>query len=96
MNNFNQEYIQIPDPILAKAIRWKLELGLDVDKPIPVQPLTSIEILTAVYLYISDLSGIEHLTKLKQLNLYSNNKIEDIRPLAKLKQLMIKLRTSDR
>ena len=63
MNNYNKEYIHISDPKLARVIRRKI--GIDSDEPIPVQNLTSIEILTAVYIYIRDLSGIEHLTELK-------------------------------
>lgn len=85
MNKSNKEYIHIPDPRLAKLIRGAI--GLDTDEPISVESLTSVEKLTAVYFYVSDLTGIEHLTELKMLHLYSNNEIEDIRPLANLNKL---------
>ena len=76
MNNSNKEYIHIPDPRLAKLIR-----------PILADSPTSVEKLTAVYFHISNLTGIEHLTELKVLDLYSNNEIEDISPLVNLKKL---------
>ena len=50
--------------------------------------------LNAAYFGVSDLTGLEHLTELKRLHLYSNNEIEDITPLANLKKL-IHLNLSD-
>ncbi len=50
MNNNNKEYIQFSDPKLAREIRRKI--GIDSDKPIPFQNLTSIEKLIAYYVFI--------------------------------------------
>ena len=85
MKNSNISDIHIPDPRLAILIRGAA--GLDTDEPIAAESLTSVEKLTAVYFYVRDLTGIENLTELKMLHLYSNNEIEDIRPLANLNKL---------
>ena len=75
------EHIEIPDARLA------VTLGLSPGEPILEKNLKEREQLQAMYMGIRDLTGIEKMTSLKRLWLYSNDEIVDITPLAGLTQL---------
>ena len=78
------QYVSIPDPNLASAIRKALELGTDA--PIPQRALQRLTELDARKSEIRNLTGLEHAARLRFLEL-RENQILDIRPLANLKNL---------
>ncbi len=82
--------VEFADANLARAVRKALGLptgdGVDLLK-IPKAELEKLTTLSAGRYGITDLTGLEHATQLKKLNLERNN-IIDITPLAQLTQLM--------
>lgn len=74
-------HVEIPDARLAVALR------LSPGEPILEKNLKEREQLQAMYMGIRDLTGIEKMTSLKRLWLYSNDEIVDITPLTGLTQL---------
>lgn len=90
------EYVEFPDPVLAKAIREKL--GLRPEARIPLSMVQTILELSldadaiTLEMYedtdhlIKDLSGMEYCYRLRNLNL-NKQKVTDLTPLATLDQL---------
>ena len=76
--------IEIPDPILAAAIRDAL--GLEPSEPILQKDLDALTSLTASNAGITELKGIEQARNLLSLQL-DRNQITDITPLTELVQL---------
>ena len=75
----------IPDPKLAAAVRQTLDLGKNA--PITEQDLRRLTSLIANGRQITNLTGLEHATKLELLFI-RDNKISDLAPLAGLTQLV--------
>ena len=74
----------IPDPNLATAVRETLSLGINDDiTQVNIQRLTS---LSALGRRITNLTGLEHATKLTTLDIGSNQ-ISDVSPLIALTNL---------
>ena len=77
----------MPDPNLRKAVRYQLELDVDI-------PLTKVDMLRLLVLdaqrfkieEISDLTGLEYAVELYALSL-PRNRVRDLRPIANLKKL---------
>ena len=76
--------VNIPDPNLERAIRE--EIGLLADLPITQLVMNQLTRLDAGNHQIEDLTGLEHATNLKRLNLPLNN-ISDLNPLSGLTNL---------
>ena len=76
--------VNIPDPNLERAIRE--EIGLLADLPVTQLVMNQLTGLDAGNSQIEDLTGLEHGTNLKWIDLY-RNKINDLKPLADLTQL---------
>ena len=76
--------VNIPDPNLEHAIRE--ELGLSADLPFTQLVMNQLTGLDAGNNQIEDLTGLEHATNLKRLNLPLNN-ISDLNPLSGLTNL---------
>ena len=74
----------IPDPNLAAALRSALSLGPNAR--ITKQKMRELTELRAKNSRITDLTGLEHATRLRVLSL-ADNQISDLTPLAKLTQL---------
>ena len=74
--------------ILDLNLRAKIETALekDADAPITEAEMATLTRLKAPYSDISDLTGLEHATSLKSLDLRRNS-ISDISPLAELTKL---------
>ena len=83
--------VEFEDITLAKEVRSRLRLptgdGVDLLK-IPKSELEKLtEFRSAYYKRIDDLTGLEHASQLRVLDIDDNN-ISDITPLAQLTQLM--------
>ena len=78
------QVVDIPDPNLATTVRVALELP--VDAPISQQEMLRPTHLTANESKITNLTGLEHATNLRQLTLARNN-ISNLKPLAELTKL---------
>ena len=78
------QVVEIPDPNLKRAVREALELP--DEKPITQQEMRRLINLPAEKREITDLTGLEYATNLKELGL-SFNQIQDITPLAGLVNL---------
>ena len=78
------QVVEVSDPNLRNAIRE--ELNLPDGAPITQQEMLRLERLSAWDSEITDLTGLEHATFLRDLGL-SGNQIHDLRPLAGLVQL---------
>ena len=76
--------VTIPDANLAAAVRETLNLPLG--KTVTQLDMLRLTTLGAGDQQIKDITGLEHATNLKALNLYQNE-IRDITPLAELTQL---------
>ena len=76
--------VAIPDPNLAAAVRNAL--GLAPNASIIKQTMQRLTILDAFNRQIKNLTGLEHATQLKELNL-NGNQISDLSPLTGLTQL---------
>lgn len=76
--------VEVPDPNLRQAIRETLSLPEDI--PLTQQQMLRLKGLSALDSEITDLTGLEHATFLKDLGLCWNQ-IHDLRPLAGLVQL---------
>ena len=76
--------VKIADPNLERAIRE--ELGLRIETPFTQLVLNQLTGLDAGNHQIEDLTGLEHATNLKRLNLPLNN-ISDLNPLSGLTNL---------
>ena len=74
----------IPDARLATAVRNAL--GLGPNAPITEQAMQRLTLLNAFNRQITDLTGLEHATQLKELEL-NRNQISDLSPLTGLTQL---------
>ena len=78
------QVVDIPDPNLATTVR--VALKLPVDAPISQQEMLRLTHLTANESEITNLTGLEHATNLRQLTLARNN-ISNLKPLAELTKL---------
>ncbi|MCI2254210.1 leucine-rich repeat domain-containing protein [Domibacillus sp. PGB-M46] len=78
------EKVTIPDKKLEEAI--KKELNITPEQHLTLGDMWQLENLYADNQGITDLSGLEHAEKLKQLGL-SNNKLYNIKPLENLTNL---------
>ena len=78
------QIVNVPDPNLAAAVREALRLAPNA--PITRQAMQTLIGLEAINRQIRDLTGLEHATQLRALDL-GGNQISDIRPLAGLTQL---------
>ncbi len=76
--------ISIPDPNLESAVRNALELSQEI--LITQQLMQQLTSLNAKSLEITDLTGLEHATNLRNVNL-NNNQITDLTPLTELTKL---------
>ena len=76
--------VKIADPSLERAIREKL--GLPVETPLTQLVMNQLTGLDAGNSQIGDLTGLEHATNLKWIDLHQNN-ISDLKPLADLTHL---------
>ena len=76
--------VNIPDPNLERAIRE--EIGLLADRPVTQLVINQLTGLDAGNSQIGDLTGLEHATNLKWIDLHQNN-ISDLKPLADLTHL---------
>ena len=74
----------IPDPNLAAAVRETLGLGSNA--PIDTQTLQRLTTLNAERRRVTNLTGLEHATQLRELHL-NRNQISDVSPLAGLTRL---------
>jgi len=88
-NIWADEVVEIPDPILRKALisTLRLKTGADITK----EGLAEITNLNLQYKNIKDLTGLAFCTGLKTLSLSSNHNLSDISALAtaNLPQLQI-------
>ncbi len=80
----NAQEVSIPDPNLASAVRNAIDLPQET--PITQQLMLQLTALNGSNLEITDLTGLEHATNLRNLNL-NNNQISDLTPLAGLTEL---------
>ena len=78
------QVVNVPDLNLAAALRETL--GLAPNAPITRQDMQRLIGFEAINLQIRDLTGLEHATRLRELNLNSN-RITDLSLLAKLGSL---------
>ena len=78
------QVVDIPDPNLKAAIREELQLPPAAD--ITQQQMLELTRLKAIRSEIADLTGLEHATNLKSLNI-RGNLISDITPLTNLTEL---------
>ena len=85
-------FVSIPDPNLAAAIREVL--GFGENDPISQRAVRSLNVLDASDRQIKNLSGLEHATQLESLYLGdfdgndgNNNNVSDLTPLKNLTQL---------
>ena len=76
--------IEIPDPNLKQAVRESLKLPDEI--PLTQQEMLRLKWLDAMDKGITDLTGLEHATFLKNARL-DRNQISDLRPLAGLVHL---------
>ncbi len=83
---YAQESQWMPDPILRKAVRQRLEL--DVDTPLTKADMLRLGVLDRVKITeeISDLTGLEYAVRLDSL-LLPKHHVQDLRPIANLTQL---------
>ena len=73
-----------PDPLVEEMIRLKLDQPLG---PILVSDLKQLTALNlGLELYVSDLSGLEHLVNITELDL-TQNQVTDLSPIASLTKL---------
>ena len=73
----------LPDPMLRQTIRESL--GLPANTPLTKDYMQQLQYLRGNHKGISDITGLEFATNLKELHLGGNkNNITDIRPLANL------------
>ena len=79
--------VNIPDAKLAAAVRKTL--GLAATAPITKQVLQKLTELDAHGQQITNLTGLEQATQLRELNLTFNNRIGDLQPLARLNHLTL-------
>ena len=82
--------VSIPDTKLAISIR--IELDLPVDADITAADMLKLTGLLAINIGISDLTGLEHATNLRHLDLSNNrnlfnNQISNLQPLTQLNKL---------
>jgi len=79
-NIWADEVVEIPDPILRKALisTLRLKTGADITK----EGLAEITNLNLQYRNIKDLTGLAFCTGLKTLSLHSNRNLSDISALA--------------
>ena len=75
----------MPDPALRAAVRG--EIGLLPDIPLTKEKILKLGFLNAHDKDISDITGLEFATNLRELHL-SQNPITDLRPLSNLTQLV--------
>ena len=78
------QVVEIPDPNLRQAIREALTLPDEI--PLTQQEMLRLTQLEAPEKHIKDLTGLEHATNLKWIDVHRNN-ISDLKPLAELTQL---------
>ena len=78
------QVVDIPDPNLENAIREELNLPDEI--PITQQEMSRLTKLEAGESEITDLTGLEHATNLKDFRV-CKNQIHDLRPLSGLIQL---------
>ncbi len=76
--------VKIPDLNLERAVRE--ELGLQAETPLTQLVMNQLTRLDAPEKQIKDLTGLEHATNLKWIDVHQNN-ISVLKPLAKLTQL---------
>ena len=76
--------VKIPDLNLGRSIRE--ELGLPAETPLTQLVMSQLTRLDAPEKQIENLTGLEHATNLKWIDVHQNN-ISDLKPLAKLTQL---------
>ena len=77
--------VQIPDKNLEQAIRE--EIGIPDTIPLTPSHMKMLKRLVANERSITDITGLEHATNLKRLDLRDNNQLIDIRPIANLTKL---------
>ena len=75
------QLVEIPDPNLERAIQE--ELNLPAESPLTQQEMLRLEKLYAGNSEITDLTGLEYATSLKDLRV-CKNQIHDLRPLSRL------------
>ena len=73
-----------PDPLVEEMIRLKLDQPLE---PILISDLKQLTALNlGLELYVADLSGLEHLVNITELDL-TQNQVTDLSPIASLTKL---------
>lgn len=88
-SHFGGPIVYFPDSALEAAVRGHIGKP---DSPICLHDIDTItvfwsEAFNSLDPGIADLTGIEYMTSLVELNLYMNYRINDLSPLAELKQL---------
>ena len=78
------QVVEIPDPNLRHAVRETLALSDEM--PLTQQEMLRLTRLDAPEKQIKDLTGLEHATNLKWIDVHRNN-ISALKPLAQLTQL---------
>ena len=78
------QIVEIPDPNLRHAVRETLALSDEM--PLTQQEMLRLTRLDAPEKQIKDLTGLEHATNLKWIDVHRNN-ISALKPLAQLTQL---------
>ena len=79
----------MPDTALQAVVRETLEeLGLPASAPLTKEKMLQLTSLIANHRGIVDITGLEFALSLKELHLGGRNRITDLRPLAKLKNLV--------
>ena len=78
------QIVEIPDPNLRHAVREALTLSDDM--LLTQQEMLRLTQLEAPEKHIKDLTGLEHATNLKWIDVHRNN-ISNLKPLAELTQL---------
>jgi len=74
----------MPDPNLRKAVRQRLSMPMDI--PLTPACITQMKSLDIRAMNITNLTGLEHAVNLQTLVAY-DNQIQDLRPLANLKEI---------
>ena len=86
---YAQEEDWMPDPNLRKAVRERLiqqGIGIPENTPLTPESITRMGRLDIRAMNITDLTGLEHAVNFQALIAY-DNQIQDLRPLANLKEI---------